>query len=457
MALTKELTPMLRGAIRRYKVPGASVAILKNNRIMTTAAAGLCSLDTQVPVTDDTLFQIGSITKPFTTTLAMQLVDEGKLDLDTPIQHYLPSFRVADLDVSRTVTARQLLSHQSGIDGDLFVDTGRGDDNTARLLEAATMMPNLFPPGEMLSYCNLGFAIVGRVIEVLTGQTWDEVLKARIFDPLGMKHAFSLPEMALRYRCAIGHVPSQRKKDVWYATRQPYLAMGQKAAGATPTMTASDLLKFAQMHINRGKNQDGDKILNARSVSAMQTRQIRAPKYSPSHICHWGLGWFFVDWDGTRLFGHDGGTIGQAAYLRILPGKDIAVALLTNGGDAAGLADEILGHIFFELSRIRPPAIPDAEPGLQIDVNTLAGTYQNLSERLEFRVKGDDLTLSILPNGGTAGSAPTNLKLALIDRQTARLDTGDPARDRSMFLFSTRQGGKANFVALGLRQYRRVE
>lgn len=445
---------MLRREIKRRHVPGASLAILRNNRITATAAAGVTSLDTNVPVTEDTLFQIGSITKPHTATLIMQLVDEGLLDLDTPVRHYLPEFRVADLGVSQKVTPRHFLSHQSGIDGDFFVDSGRGDDNVERIVAMATMVPSLFPISAKLSYCNLGFAVLGRVIEVITGNSWDLALKERIFDPLGMDHAFSQPEQAIRFSCAIGHVPSQKKKGTWHASTVPYLSLGQKAAGATPTMTATDLLKFARMHMNGGKNQDGDKILTARSVNAMQRRQIRAPQYIGHDITGWGLGWMLMDWGGHKFYGHDGGTIGQSAFLRILPEKGLAVAMLTNGGDTAGLFQDMYNAIFKSMARITVPELPAVHDDLAVDINPLAGAYQNLNQVLQLKARGGKLGLEMIPNGATGADRIMNL--AFIDRETARLATGEEMIDRSTLRFSDYIDGKPQYVSLGLRQYKRT-
>ena len=456
MTLKNELAPLLRRAIRRHRVPGASVAILRNNRLYASAAAGVTNLDTRVPVTSDTVFQIGSITKPHTTTLVMQLVDEGKLDLDTPVQEYLPDFRVADVDVSRKVTPRHFLSHQSGIDGDLFVDSGRGDDSVERLIQKATMVPSVFPLGAKLSYCNLGFAVLGRVIEVITNRSWDVALQERVFDALGMTHAFSQPEMALRYRCAVGHVPSQRRKNIWYVSRTPYLSFGQKAAGSTPSMSAPDLLKFAQMHMNGGRNQSGDKVLTVRSLKAMLTRQKKAPKHTPAAITHWGLGWMLMNWDGHSLYGHDGGTIGQSAFLRILPERNLAVAMLTNGGDPGGLFSELYGFIFGELAGIRPPEIADYNDDIKVDIDKMAGTYSNLNQSIVFEVRRGKLVVSVKVNGGGYSGFPEKAELGFVDGQTARLRGGDEVQNRTIFGFSDFDDGCARYVGLGLRQYRRV-
>jgi CubicO group peptidase (beta-lactamase class C family) len=418
------------------------------------AAAGVINLDTQVPTTTDTIFQIGSITKPHTATLIMQLVDEGKVELDAPIVEYLPDFRVADLDVSRKVTIRHFLSHQSGIDGDFFVDSGRGDESIEKLISMATMVPSLFPLESKHSYCNLGFAVLGRVIEVLTRQTFDTVLRERLFEPLEMKHALSLPEDTLRFRCAVGHVPSKRKKDVWYVTKIPYLSFGQKAAGSTPAMTASDLLKFARMHMNGGRDQEGQKVLSSKSVKAMVRKQIGVQKLTQSAITGWGLGWFLMDWNGQKLYGHDGGTIGQFSFLRIFPEKNIAVAILTNGGYAKALAEDINARIFQGLAGLSEPEVPASNDNLKLALDQYEGDYSNMGGTLVFAVKKGGLTVSSRLNGG--GSAfPDNCKLAFLDKSAAVMRTGNTQLDRMRFLFSDSKSGKFQFVATGMRQHRR--
>jgi CubicO group peptidase (beta-lactamase class C family) len=203
MSVLTDLPKRLKSGVRKYNVPGATIGVLRNGRI-TEAAAGVVNLDTRVPTTTDSVFQIGSITKVFTATLIMQLQEQGKLDIDEPLRTYLPNFRLADMSVANSVTLRQLLCHTSGIDGDFFPDAGRGDECTARFVDMCALLPQLFPPGDMMSYCNAGFSFLGRVIEVLTSSSFDDSLRANIFKPLGMRHAVSLPEDHLRHRSAIG-------------------------------------------------------------------------------------------------------------------------------------------------------------------------------------------------------------------------------------------------------------
>lgn len=456
MSILNDLDKLLRSNIKKYQVPGASLAILRNGKIVGQTAAGVVNLDTQVKTTIQSVFQIGSITKPHTATLIMQLVDEGLLDLDDLVTDTLPGFRVDRLDVSRSVTIRQLLCHSSGIDGDFFVDAGRGDDAVERLLDKAIMVPSLFEPDVMMSYCNLGFVVLGRIIEVLRNKTYDQALQDHIFKPLGMTHAISLPEDTLRFNSAIGHVPSKSHRGKWCVNREPYLSIGQKSAGATPAMTASDLLTFAAMHMAGGKTRDGKTILSRSSVKAMQRRQTKTLKHAPNAINGWGLSWFLMDWDGHKLYGHDGATMGQFAFLRILPEKNLAVALLTNGGDAAGLYRAVFGEIFSDLAKVREPGLPEPAEK-QPELTSFVGIYENMINRIELSVKKGQLRIEGTHKDTQASLYPKSAALTFLDKNTARFKTGDAVQDRAALLFSFyNENGQPKFLQTGLRQYRRM-
>lgn len=149
------LTKRLSELADEYDVPGVSVAVLVDGDV-TTAAAGVLNRETGVEATTDSLFQIGSITKTYTAALVMRFVERGQLDLDVPVQTYLPEFTVTDDLASRTVTLRHLLTHSSGIDGDHFLDTGRGDDVLEKYVASCAQLAQQFPVGATMSYCNAG-------------------------------------------------------------------------------------------------------------------------------------------------------------------------------------------------------------------------------------------------------------------------------------------------------------
>ncbi len=455
MAKYSGLEAQLKRSIRKHGVPGASFAVLKGKRIVATAAAGVTNLDTKVPVTTDAVFQIGSITKVFTATLIMQLVDEGLLSLDTPIVEYLPEFLIADRTTRNAVTARHLLTHTSGIDGDFFVDSGRGDDSIERFLRMCAMLPSLFPLGTKVSYCNVGFAVLGRVVEVLRRETYDVAMRRRIFKPLGMEHAMTLPEDALRHRCAVGHVPNPKNPKQQMVASLTHLSQGQKSAGSTPAMSAPDLLKFVLAHLERGRIARGKQLLSVASTAAMQRNQIRVQKNAPYGITHWGLGWIVHDFGGHKVIGHDGGTIGQYSFLRVSPQKRVAVALLTNGGDAMALYKDMFAA-FSDAIRKSEPEFPPADPALRIQPTRYVGRYENIQSIISIAEQRGALCVSMTPKGGL-GTPLNDLPIAFADAETAALATGKPQLDRTTLSFSDNVDSRYTFVQAGLRQYRRTD
>src|SRR6478735_3892074 len=178
--------------VEEHGVPGATVAVLVGGEV-ATAAGGVTSLATQVPVDSETVFQIGSITKIWTTTLVLQLVDDGLLDLDQPLLDYLPELVIGDMEAAKALTTRHLLTHTAGFEGDIFTDTGRGEDAIEKYVATLTDLPQLFAPGETFSYNNTGFVVLGRLVEVLRAKPYDEVLLERIAQPLDLARSARAP------------------------------------------------------------------------------------------------------------------------------------------------------------------------------------------------------------------------------------------------------------------------
>ncbi|TBR17553.1 MAG: class A beta-lactamase-related serine hydrolase, partial [Chitinophagaceae bacterium] len=327
MALDQQLwQDRLSALAAEHGVVGASLAIAQGDELLE-AATGVLSTRTAQPVTTDSVFQIGSITKVWTATLAMQLVDDGLLDLDAPIIRYLPDVALAHPELTQQVTARHLLAHTSGIAGDFFPDTGRGDDCLERFVALMADLPASHPLGATMSYCNAGYVLLGRLVEVLRDATWDEVLRERLFQPLGLEAAGTLPEEALLWGAAAGHVTPP-------GAASPVVApMWGLARNAGPAglihARARDVVAFARMHLADGVTAGGSRVLSPESARAMRTPQVPVPDrwtFGDS----WGLGWILPEWDGRRLLAHDGSTLGQAAFLRALPGRpDLVAALLT--------------------------------------------------------------------------------------------------------------------------------
>ncbi len=347
-------------------------------------ASGVLHRGTGVEATTDALFQIGSITKTYTASLVMGL----GLDIDQRVVDVLPEFKVADPAATGEITIRQLLTHSSGIDGDVIRDTGRGDDCVRGFVEACAGVRQNHPPGATMSYCNSGFTILGRIVEVVTGKVWDTALRERLLDPLGLTSTVTLPEDVLRFRAAMGHVgdpgTQPRPATVWGLPRSC-------GPAGLICATAADLVRFARMHLDGGLAADGSRVLAADAVSAMRNREIEVP--DPWSTGRWrGLGWGLFDWPGGSTFGHDGNTVGQSAFLRVVPEANVAIALLTNGGGTNGLYRTIFGELLAEVAGV---TIPDIQPSGQskVDAAAYVGRYERESVTVDVTVRDGVLRL----------------------------------------------------------------
>jgi dipeptidyl aminopeptidase/acylaminoacyl peptidase len=394
---------------KRHRVPGAALGILRvrpgRPDDLVELATGVLNSETGVEATPDSVFQIGSMTKVWTATLAMQLVDEGLLDLDAPVVNVLPELSLGDADVTKTVTMRHLLSHTSGIDGDVFTDTGRGDDCLEKYVAQLDEAAQNHPLGATWSYCNSGFSLVGRVIEKLTGGTWDAAIQQRLVAPLGLTHTGTLPEEALLHRAAVGHVgdPPSRAPSAWGLPR----SVGP--AGLI-SQTVRDVLGFVRMHLNGGVAADGTRVLSAESAAAMTEWQADVPdKYILGDS--WGLGWIRFGWDGRRLLGHDGNTLGQAAFLRVFPDEGLAVTLLTNGGNTRDLYEDLYRELFAELTGVemQRPLVPPAEPA-GVDVTPYLGRYERAGVRIDVLERDGEAVMRTEITGPLAALVPETVE-----------------------------------------------
>ncbi|MGY2702911.1 serine hydrolase domain-containing protein [Nocardioides sp. HB32] len=369
------LADQLPALLQKYDVPGAAVAVLKDGEVVDDAA-GILNKATGVEATPDSLFQIGSITKLWTATLVMQLVDEGKVDLDATVRTYLPEFRIGDESAAEVITIRMLLNHTSGFEGDIFTDTGVGDDCVEKYLGVLHEVPQLFPPGELFSYNNAGYCVLGRLVEVLREKPYDDCLREHLFAPLGLTHAAASPYEAIMFRAAMGHVELEpgtgfSPAPVWA------LARSNAPAGAMLAMRPRDLLAFAQMHLADGKAADGTQVLAPGTAARMHAKEVELP-YLGVMGDSWGLGFERFDADGGDIIGHDGSTIGQNAFMRMVPEAGLVVTLLTNGGDTLSLYHDVVGHVVAELSDTELPPLPVAPAESEkVDATRYVGTYSS--------------------------------------------------------------------------------
>ncbi|MFD0717376.1 serine hydrolase domain-containing protein [Paenibacillus sp. GCM10027626] len=355
-------------------VPGTSLAVLVNGQIYELAS-GLLHTGTRVKATTDSLFQIGSISKVYTATLVMQLADSGKLDLDVAVKDVLPELAIPGTEA---ITIRQLLSHSSGLTSDFTIDTGRGDDCLTRYIEVCKELRLESTPGTVVSYSSVGYNVLGRIVEVLTNQTWDDALRDRLLVPLGLAGTVTLPEEVLRFRAAMGHLGGEDGQNPEPAPFWNLLPRSLGPSGGALCATAADLVRFAQMHLNGGVTPDGTRVLVSETIAAMQRLEAETPDKWTAGNEGWGLGWMIYDWNGVPVFGHDGATIGQNGYLRIVPGRGVAAALLANGGNSDLLQSILFRELFEELAGA---SMHNAafEPALQpptVNITPFIGVYK---------------------------------------------------------------------------------
>jgi len=410
----------------QHGVPGASLAVLRDDEI-SSVASGLLNLDTGVEATTESLFQIGSITKVWTTTVVMQLVDEGLVELDAPVRRYLPELRVADACVAEAVTIRHLLTHSSGIDGDNFADTGRGDDALEKYVASCAELLQVHPLGGTMSYCNTGFSLLGRVIEVATGEVWDSAMRTRLFEPMQLTHTATLPEDVLRFRAAIGHIDPSGKglqtAPMWGLPRTAGPAGGICS-------TATDVAQFARLHLAGGALGD-TQVVSEASVRAMQVPQVEVPSGGDGISSrHWGLGWSLFGWNGRTVLGHDGGTIGQSAFLRAVPDAGVAVVLLTNGGNTLALFRDVFGELLHDLAGVDLPAeLAPPETPLPVDPSAYVGVYerQGASIRVDAKDGGLVAVQTVTGLGSEMTPDPFELQFHLLAEDDDLFVTQHPA------------------------------
>lgn len=388
----------------KHHVVGASAGVLQQGEVVT-ATTGIAHLGTGLAVTTDTVFQIGSITKVYTATLVMQLVDEGLVALDEPIKHFLPELRLGDADATEQITVRQLLAHTSGLEGDHFEDYGRGDEAIARYVASCAELPQLFEPGRMMSYSNAGWVILGRLVEVLRDKPFRVAMTEHLLQPAGLHDSPQLAEEAILRRAAVGHMPAgedgeQRVAPVWN------LGESSAPAGSLQMATIADLLGFASLHLRDGQAPDGTEILSPTAARLMREPQVQLD--DPYTLADaWGLGWFLNTWGGQLVAGHDGNTLGQSSFLRMLPSQDLAIGLLTNGGDTRALYVDLFGELLSDLAGVQipepPPVREDAEG---VDLQRYAGTYERLNLRIDLRPEDGRLVMSVTLSGALAELSP---------------------------------------------------
>jgi len=451
-----DLDAYAQAQLTTHNIPGISLAVWQDGQLHQ-AGRGILNLNTGVEATTEAIFQIGSITKVFTTCLMMQLVDEGRVDLDTPVKHYLRDFQIADRVATETITVRQLLNHTNGMAGDFFPDDHGAEGNLiARYVDRCNLLPLVHPVGEMYSYSNGAFAIAGRLIEVVRGVSWYQAMQDYIFKPLGMRHALADPKEVIRYRAAMGHVFAGDNTDSWVSPEQAYFTLGLAPAGTTPSMSAADLITFARAHLDQGLSQSNERWLSADAVKAMQVSQIELPV--PSQVMHRyvGLGWNMEHHTATntRVIGHGGATNGFLAMLQIIPERQAAFVVLLNGFRFSAL-EAISKDLLMALADIdgTEPNVDD-QPLDGETLKPITGKYESFDTVIDVRFQEQQLQARIeykidpLP--------PEVLLLKPIEEACFATFTEAGLRRRNLMFLKPDDAGTPEYLFYALRLNRRL-
>jgi CubicO group peptidase (beta-lactamase class C family) len=382
----RKIAKKIVSEMKRLEVPGVAIGIWNKGR-EHTAGFGITSVEHPLPVTPDTLFQTGSISKTFTGTLLMMLAERGKVDLDAPVRKYIKDFKLQDEEVAKKVTVRHLLTHMGGWVGDYFNDFGNGDDALDKMVKDIAKLPQVQPLGKIWSYNNTGFNIAARIIEIVTRKPYEQAAQEMLFDPLNLDMTFFYPsDILFTHRFVVGHTKVKGKVQV----ARPW-AIGRAGNGVGGVVsTVKDLLKYGRFHMSSGKKN----VISGKSLRAMRVPQADA---GPRGMM--GITWFIRDAGRFKVYAHGGATNGQQAYFFFIPEKDFACAILTNSDDGGIITAEMLGLVLETYFNVELPSPEPREVPL-VELKELVGRYKIGTECFDIKVKGKYLMYHHIPLGG---------------------------------------------------------
>ena len=356
-------------AIARGNVAGAAVVVVKDGQVLLQKGYGYADAATRKPVDPaTTLFRPGSVSKLFTWTAVMQLVEQGKIGLDTDINTYL-DFRVPPYD-GKPVTMRNLMTHTAGFEEalkDLIADEPTPEPKLGDYLKAH-LPARIYPPGEVPAYSNYGATLAGYIVQRVSGEAFDDYIEQHIFTPLGMQHASfrqPLPESLKPFLSKGYETASDPAK--------PFEIVVPAPAGSS-SIAAGDMAKFMIAHLQDGEYQ-GQRILQATTAQMMHSTALKLLPPLNSML----LGFYQMDRNGHRIIGHGGDTRWFHSELTLLPDDHVGLFVTLNsvGKDgAAGPIRRALREGFVD--RYFPGSAPEGqidEATARADAARLAGTY----------------------------------------------------------------------------------
>ncbi|MGK5529733.1 serine hydrolase domain-containing protein [Streptomyces sp. URMC 129] len=370
-----DLADLLRTTAVRHGVPGAVIAMSHDGQ-RRTAAFGLANQRTRLEMTPDTLVGVGSFAKVWTAALTLRLVEKGVLSPDDPVRRHLPGFTLADPEASDRLTIRHLLNHSGGFHGESMSDFGPGDDALGRYVDSLSHVPQLHPPGEVFSYCNAGFNLLGHVLATLDGTTWEQQVRDHVTLPLKLDGVAVTSDEAVFFRNSVGHTVVADETHVVVPVQQP--SRSCSPTGAKIRMSCQAVLSFCAAYLRPDPGDAASRFLSAESRAAMTRPEVAVPGSTMAD--HWSLGWALWDCGSTRAFGHDGEYSGQSLFVRNLPDHGLSVVLAVNGGRDRAMYEDTVPGLVEEVCGVRMPRAPEPpEPPARLPATKArryAGTYR---------------------------------------------------------------------------------
>ena len=352
-----DLADLLRQHASRHSVPGAAIGILRHGAV-TTAYYGVADVSTGEPITPETLFSLGSLTKSMVATVIARLAEAGRLSLDDPWPRTCRS--CAEAAGPNGATLRDLLANRSGLPlraGLEFGFDGRTDEDDGALSRLVAEVAAGVPAATFWSYTNVGWCVLGRVIETATDTAWEDAMRRHLRQ---RRYARDDLRNRSRHRRGAHRGTRSRRRARCRSSRWSHAHTDRPAR--LPSRRSADLLRFAALH------------LEDPSLAALRAVHAEVPIYG--WLDSWCLGWARFDWEGGQVWGWDGVVNGERSVLRIMPEHQAAVVLMTNGSTGRAMYRSLFADLMESLFGISvSPLHLDAAPGAAGELSRFAGVY----------------------------------------------------------------------------------
>lgn len=344
---------LVQGMIDAWKVPGLAVAIVKDGEVIHEKGFGFRDTEKKLPVTPDTLFAIGSASKAFTSFVMGTLVDEGKLDWDKPVGTFLPGFRLHDRVATEQLTPRDMVSHRSGLPRHDLSWYNATELSRKELVERLPYMEATYPLRSRWQYNNFMFLTAGYLVEQVTGRSWEDNVRERIFQPLGMTNSnFSVHDSQ---KAADFALPYRENEDDDRIELIPFREITNIGPAGSINSSIRDMAKWVQVHLAKGKA-GGKQIIGPATLIDIHSPHMvltETPERPELSQPAYGLAWFIDSYRGHQRVHHGGNIDGFSALVTLLPNDGLGMVILTNK-NGTGVPELLVRHTLDRLLKLDP-------------------------------------------------------------------------------------------------------